>query len=293
MACRVDFVMKGVTWGWQESWYNPNSATDNVMAQALASVPSRNNLLGNYGAITGVRVTLLSGLNATLFESVAVPAVNPDTINPATTIDTPWDSILCRVTGSDGTFWYHRSMWLRGVQDQFIQFAANGTPNFSPAIPGLVNSFLNAENRGGLPLYMRVIDKTAGVNNALPITGIATGGGPPSLIVLSVATSGYTVGQTVRVSGCRGQNLKQAPPGRKGVNGLWQVTAVTSTTVSIGLPYYYLPGTPVLRVAGKIRSQKVAYVPITQITPIRYGSRLTGRVKQPMRGRKANRRPSI
>jgi hypothetical protein len=291
---RIDYTFQGPTNGWTETWYSNNADINACMLGAQRMAPFRANLLGSFSFITQARTVQLSQTNKTETFVFGQQVWAQENIVAADVTDTPWDAILCRVSGTDGTFWYRRSMWLRGVPDSWIAFDISGNPIFQPNMYNNVAAFLKQMTLPtGFQFYMACLAKPPVNNVPIPVTNVSIGAGSPQMIVLSVANSGYSVGQWVRVSGCRGQNLKQLPPGNRGVNGLWQVVAVTSSLVTIGLPYAYLPNVPVLRVNGKIRSLQYTFVPVSRIAPLRVASRITGKIKNQLRGRKKQRPSTI
>jgi hypothetical protein len=293
-GCRVDYTFNSPLGGWVETWYSNQADTLAVMNQAQQLAPSRGQLLGAYSYIVSVKVTLLSQLQTTKTFYFQQNPFNPELLAGDVITDTPWDSILCRVGANDGTYWYHRTMWLRGVPDFWISFDVSGNPVYQPAMYNAINAFLKQMNQpNSLQCFLSVRDKSPGTNATLPVTGVSIGAGTPPMIVLTIPGQNYVVGQYIRIFKCRGNNLQQAKPGRKGVNGIWQVVAQSGSSVTIGLPYSYLPGIPVLRVNGSAKTLKYKAVPVSSISALRFGSRITGRAKTPMRGAKRKKLPTI
>lgn len=293
---RVTYHFKSPDSVWKEYWYVQATNLNGAINQAFAWYPSRLALCGVLSYITGITATDLTPgvVNSTQYSYQAPPKPAAGGTPADTYTDTAWDAILCRVAATDGTSFYHRSLWLRGVQDQWIEYDINNAPIFTPAFLQLVVNLQQAMNNQAMnTAYLNVLLKGGGRNAPSPVTGVSIGAAPGLLVVLDAITANIGVGASVRVAGCKGSNLKQLPPGYKGVNGVWTVAGVTGTTVTIGLPSIYLPGVPKLKVYGTIRPRQMGLARVTSIQPLFFRSHATAGFRGGKRGAKRRRGPSI
>ena len=216
--------------GWKERWYSIETQPRDAAIGMTKLLSTRDQLTGYLTNITGTTATDLRTVNNTFYIPNPYQVVPPGATAAALT-DVPSDAVMCRVSAQLNGFFYHRTMWLRGVRDGWVQFDINNNPIYTP---GMLNAVLVWQKQIApilpagqpnpnvvFPLYLQVISREVGVNPKIPVTAVNIGAGNPQMIVLSAANTGFQVGQNVKVAKCRGQNLKQLPPGLRGRQ--WQL----------------------------------------------------------------------
>lgn len=296
MPFKCTFLFKGPLNTWKEDWYIANGSNSlDVLNSFKTLVPTRQALCGDYTYITGCNVNNITPgiINSTAY--VAFPQNLPGNPLAGIITDTAYNAVICRTTATLNGQFYHRTMWLRGVPDGWIQFDANSNPVFDPAMQPLINAFVTAATGLGVAkLCLQSIDKTPGANRLWQLSSVFVNNLVPNGITLgTVLPHNLVAGQVVSVKGNRGSNLRQDPPGRLGVNGKWIVVDVGTNLVDIALPASYLPGVPVARKLGTVRGNALAYPAITRIEAVAFGSRATRGLTVQQRAAKRRRLPSI
>jgi hypothetical protein len=200
--------------------------------------------------------------------------------------DTPWNAIYVRLL--DASRSYRRQMWLRGVPDGWIRYDRFNRPQIEDEVQPKLTAFLAAAVAA--QFRFRALLR-GGANFPVPISGINVD--PEGRVRITANGHTFAEGQEVTVTGIRGSNLRQRPPGYRQVNGLWTVVNPAPNTFSIPLLAARLTGVPAWASGGTVRSRLLADPPPTfdgaAITPIKFSRVKTGRAILVSKGRNRRR----
>jgi hypothetical protein len=127
----------------------------------------------------------------------------------------------------------------------------------------------------------RVLNTDPVANPAKPITGITNVVGPPASITITCPNHGYTVGQSIRISGVK--YLPAPAAASTPINGIWQVGSVpdantfTLSGFSGSVQYFF---------GGSARARTYNVLAYTNVQQITLCSRRAGRPFGSLRGRR-------
>jgi hypothetical protein len=200
----------------------------------------------------------------------------PGTIQQINNRDTTWNSVHIRIRNFEQT--YARTMELRGIPDNWMEYGANSLPVLSGTLTRLLGAWTDVVAAPNLRLAWHALRKSsAGVNTPVIVTSVSA---PlAGRVIYTTATPhGLIPTDYCTIAGIRGQNLSLIPPWKTTINGIRQVTtAPTPTTFTCEVMQTQLPGPPVLQSVGTVRARLDTYPQVWFYSFMSLARRQTGR----------------